>query len=146
LHRFHIERYNLKKINEVEGKVQYCVEDLDRFTALEDLYAEVDINIAWEIIRENIKISVKVHYELKKHKPCFYSMLKVITSKETSQTAVITASKQINGYNLNNVRYEARCFRMKKREYLEDKIKEPAMNSKNKNTRALHRGINYLVL
>jgi hypothetical protein len=50
---------------------------------------------------------------------------------------------EINGDNLNNVRYEAsRHFRNKKREYLEDKINELAMNSKNKNIRDLYRGIN----
>jgi hypothetical protein len=41
---------------------------------LENLDAEVDINSAWEIIRENIKISGKLiigYYELKKHKPWF---------------------------------------------------------------------------
>jgi hypothetical protein len=41
---------------------------------LENLDAEVDINRAWEIIRENINISAKEspgHYELKKHKLWF---------------------------------------------------------------------------
>jgi hypothetical protein len=43
---------------------------------------------------------------------------------------------------LNNVRREAsRHFRNKKKEYLKDKIKETATNSKNKNIRNLHRGI-----
>jgi hypothetical protein len=47
--------------------------------------------------------------------------------------------------NLNNVRREAsRQFRNKKREYLKDKIKELATNSKNTNIRDLHRGINEL--
>jgi hypothetical protein len=41
---------------------------------LEDLDAEVEINTAWEMIRENINISAKeslVYCELKKHKPWF---------------------------------------------------------------------------
>jgi hypothetical protein len=73
-HRYHTERFNLKKLNEVEGKEQYCVEVSNRFAALEDLDAEVEINSAWEIIRENIKISGKESLgccELKKHKPWF---------------------------------------------------------------------------
>jgi hypothetical protein len=41
------------------GKVQFHVEVSNRFAALEDLDAEVDINSAWETIRENIKISPK---------------------------------------------------------------------------------------
>jgi hypothetical protein len=35
--RFDMERYNLKKLNEVEGKEQFRVEVLNRFAALEDL-------------------------------------------------------------------------------------------------------------
>jgi hypothetical protein len=42
-----MERFNLKKLNEVEGKEQYRVEASDRFTALEDWDAEVEINSAW---------------------------------------------------------------------------------------------------
>jgi hypothetical protein len=58
-HRFHMERLNLKKLNEVEGKEQYCVKVSNRFAALEDSDTEVEINSAWEMIRENIKISAK---------------------------------------------------------------------------------------
>jgi hypothetical protein len=54
-----MERFNLKKLNEVEGKEQYHVEVSNRLAALEDLDTEVDINSAWEVIRENIKISAK---------------------------------------------------------------------------------------
>jgi hypothetical protein len=41
---------------------------------LENLDTEVDVNKAWETVRENIKISAKESldcYELKKHKPWF---------------------------------------------------------------------------
>jgi hypothetical protein len=51
-HRFHLERLNLKKLNEVQGKELYRVEASNRFAALEDLDAEVDINSAWETIRD----------------------------------------------------------------------------------------------
>jgi hypothetical protein len=37
LHRFHMERFNLKKLNEVEGLEQYRVEVSNRFAALEEL-------------------------------------------------------------------------------------------------------------
>jgi hypothetical protein len=36
MHRVHMERFNLKKLNEAEGKEQYRVEILNRFTALEN--------------------------------------------------------------------------------------------------------------
>jgi hypothetical protein len=50
---------------------------------------------------------------------------------------------EINGDNLNKMRREAsRHFRNKKMEYLIDKIKELATNSKNRNIRGLYGGIN----
>jgi hypothetical protein len=42
-HRVHMERFNLKKLNEVEGKEQYSVEISNRFAALENLDTEVDV-------------------------------------------------------------------------------------------------------
>jgi hypothetical protein len=73
-HRFLMERLNLKKLKDVEGKEQFRVEVSNRFAALEDLDTEVEINSAWETIRENITISAKEsldHFELKKLKPWF---------------------------------------------------------------------------
>jgi hypothetical protein len=52
-----MERFNLGKLNEVEGEEQYRVEVSNRFAALEDLDAAVEINSAWEIIRENNNFS-----------------------------------------------------------------------------------------
>jgi 50S ribosomal subunit-associated GTPase HflX len=66
-----MERFNHKKLNEIESKEKYCIEVSNRFAALENLDAEVDINSVWETIRENIKISAKErvgYFELKKHK------------------------------------------------------------------------------
>jgi hypothetical protein len=65
-----MERFILKKLNEVEGKEQYRVEVSNRFAALEDFDAEVPG--AWEMIRDNIKISAKEslgYFELRKHEP-----------------------------------------------------------------------------
>jgi hypothetical protein len=45
--RFDMERFNLKKLNDVESKEQFCVEVSNRFAALEDLDADVEINSAW---------------------------------------------------------------------------------------------------
>jgi hypothetical protein len=50
-HRVHMERFSLKNINEVEGKEQYRVEISNRFSALENVDAEVDINAACETVR-----------------------------------------------------------------------------------------------
>jgi hypothetical protein len=57
--KFHMERFNLKKLNEVEVKEEYRVEVSNGFAALEDLDTEVENNTAWEMIWENIKISAK---------------------------------------------------------------------------------------
>jgi hypothetical protein len=43
-HRFHMERFNLKKLNRLEGREKCCIEVPNRFAGLEDLAAEVDIN------------------------------------------------------------------------------------------------------
>jgi hypothetical protein len=46
LHRLHIKGFNLKKLNEVEGKGQHHVKILNRLAALENLDAEVVFNSA----------------------------------------------------------------------------------------------------
>jgi hypothetical protein len=43
-HRFHMEKFHLKKLHEVEGKDQYHIEVLNRCAGLEDLDTEMDIN------------------------------------------------------------------------------------------------------
>jgi hypothetical protein len=58
-HKFHMERFNLKKLNEVKDKEKYRVEVSNTFAALEDLDAEFESNTLWETIRESIKISAK---------------------------------------------------------------------------------------
>jgi hypothetical protein len=142
-----MERFNLKKLNEVQGKAQYRVEVSNRFAALEDLDAEVEINSAWETIRENIKISAQEslgYFELKKHKPWFdEGCSKLLDQKIQAKLQWLHDPSEINGDNLNNVKREAsRYFRNRKREYLKDKINMLATNSKNKNIRDLYSGIN----
>jgi hypothetical protein len=145
--RFDMERFNLKKLNAVEGKEQFRVEVSNRFGALEDLDTEVEINSAWETIRENINISAREslgYFELKKHKPWFdEGCSELLLQMKQAKLQWLQDPSEMNGDNLNNVRREAsRNFRNKKREYLKDKIKDLAMNSKNKNMRDLSREIN----
>ena len=66
------ERFNLRKLNELEARKQYQIEITTRFAALENLSDSEDINRAWENIKENIKTSAEESlglYELKQHKP-----------------------------------------------------------------------------
>jgi hypothetical protein len=69
-----VERFNLKKLSELEVSKQYQTDFSDRFAALENLRDSEDINRAWENIKENIKISAKQTvglYERKQCKPWF---------------------------------------------------------------------------
>jgi len=71
---FYGERFNLRKLNELEVRKQYQIEISNRFAALENLSDDEDINRAWENIKETIKTSAKerlVLHELKWHKPWF---------------------------------------------------------------------------
>jgi hypothetical protein len=125
-HSLHTERFNLQKLNDVEGNfvlrsqigLQLC-----------KIWTEVEINSAWETIRENIKISAKESlgcFDLKKHKPRFNKgCSKLLDQRKQAKFQWVQDPSKINGDNLNNVRREAsRYFRNKKREYLKDKINE----------------------
>jgi hypothetical protein len=57
--RCHMEKFNLKKLNVLEGKEIYSVEVSNRFVALGNLNAAVKIVSTCETIRENIIISAK---------------------------------------------------------------------------------------
>jgi len=58
--KFDWERFNLRKLNELEIRKQYQTEITNKFAALESLSDGEDINNrAWEIIKENIKTSAK---------------------------------------------------------------------------------------
>jgi hypothetical protein len=113
---------------------------------VEDLYTEVEINSAWETIRENIKISAKEsigYFELKKHKPWFdEGCSKLLDPRKQAKLQWLQDPSEIDGDNLNNVSCEAsRHLRNEKRDYLKDRTNELATNSKNKNIRDLYRGI-----
>ena len=57
--KFEGERFNLRKLNELEVKEKYQIELTSRFEALENLDVDKDVNRAWENIKENIKTSAK---------------------------------------------------------------------------------------
>ncbi|PNF36446.1 hypothetical protein B7P43_G15867 [Cryptotermes secundus] len=79
MHRVHMQRFNLKKLNEADSKEQYCVEISKRFVALENIDTEVGVNKVWDSTRKNIKISTKDslgYYEMNTHKPWFDNGLK----------------------------------------------------------------------
>jgi hypothetical protein len=72
--KFDLERFDLKKLDDVEIKEKYHIEISNRFAALESLDESFDINNALEGIRENIKTSAKDnlgYHRLKHNKPWF---------------------------------------------------------------------------
>ena len=54
-----MERFNLKKPSEVEVREQYQHKISKSFAAFENLDDSDDVNRAWDIIKEKIKISAK---------------------------------------------------------------------------------------
>jgi len=66
------ERFNLRKLNELEIRKHCQIEITKTFAALENLNDDKDINRAWENIKEIVKTSAKERVglqELKQHKP-----------------------------------------------------------------------------
>ena len=57
--KFEGERFNLRKLKELQFKEKYHIEITNRFTALENLNVDEDVNRFWENIKENIKTSAK---------------------------------------------------------------------------------------
>jgi hypothetical protein len=85
-HTFHMERFNLNKLNKVEDKEQFRVEVSNRFAALEELDAEVEINSVWEMVRENIMLSAKESdlNDFKAHSNMKYSYLSNCSSDHSA--------------------------------------------------------------
>jgi hypothetical protein len=63
--KYDVDRFNLRKLSELEIRKQYQIKIINRFGALENLNSSKDINRAWENTKENIKTSAK----LKQYKP-----------------------------------------------------------------------------
>jgi hypothetical protein len=72
--KFHVQRFNFCKLNELEVRKQYQIEITGRFEALHILNDSEDINRAWENIQEDFNNSAKDSiglHELKQHKTWF---------------------------------------------------------------------------
>jgi hypothetical protein len=70
--KFHLEIFDLRKLNDVEVTEKHQAEISNRFAALESLEERSHINNAWESIRENMKTSAKDNlgcHRLKHNKP-----------------------------------------------------------------------------
>jgi hypothetical protein len=68
------QRFNLRKLNELEDRKQYQIEITNRFAAFEKLNDDEDLNRTWENSKEDIKTSAKESlglHKLKQHKRWF---------------------------------------------------------------------------
>ena len=54
-----MERFNLRKLTEMEVRKKYQIKISNRISALKNQNDNEDINRAWENIKKNIKISAK---------------------------------------------------------------------------------------
>ena len=59
LQKFDVEKFALRKLIELEVKKQYQINISESFTALQNVSDSEDINRAWEIVKEIIKIQLK---------------------------------------------------------------------------------------
>ena len=118
--KFDGDRFNLRKINELEVKKKYQIEITNRFAALENLNVDEDVNRVWENIKENVKTSAKESlclHKLKQHKPWFdKECLVFVDQRKQAKMQWIKDPSRSNLDNLNNVRRDAsRHFRNKKK-------------------------------
>ena len=123
--KFDGQRFNLGKLNELEVRKQYQIESSNRFAALGNLNDDVDINMAWENIKENMKTSAEVRvglHELEHHTRWFDECLGFLDQRRQAKMQWVQDPGQRNVDNLNNVRREDRHFRNKKKAYLKAKI------------------------
>jgi hypothetical protein len=139
--KFDLERFNLRKLNELEDRTQYQTELTNRSAAVND---NEDINRAWKIIKENIQTAAKDSlglYEMK-HKLWFEEECSgILDQMKQVKLQWIQDPSQTNADNLNNVRRDA-CtrFRNKKKAYLKAKIEELETNITIKNIRDFMKG------
>jgi len=116
--RFDRQRFNLRKLNELEVREQYQIEITNRFASLENLNDDEDVNRTWENIKEHIKTSAKESlglHELKQHKSWFdEECLGFLDQRKPAKMQWVQDPSQSNVDKLNNVRCEvSRHFRNK---------------------------------
>jgi len=117
--RFDRQRFNLRKLNELEVRKQYQIEITNRFAALENLNDDKDVNRTWENMKENnitsAKDSLGLH-KLEQHKLWFDDeCLGFLDQRKPAKMQWVQDPSQSNVGNLNNVRYEVSIhFRGKK--------------------------------
>jgi hypothetical protein len=143
---FDLERFDLKKLDDIEVKEKYQVEISNIFAALVSLDESVTLIKLGRVlcfIKNSAKDNLGYH-KLKYNKPWFDDECsELIDQWKQAKLQCLQNPSQINGDNVQNLRREtSRTFRNKKREYMKGKINELETNNKIINIRDLYRGIN----
>jgi hypothetical protein len=115
-----VERFNVRKLSELDIRKQYQIKISDKSAALRSLNGSKDVNRAWEHIKDNAKISAKMSlalFEWKQHKPWFDEECSQFVDQGKQAKMQWMRDRNISNMdNLNNVRHVAsRYFRDKKR-------------------------------
>jgi hypothetical protein len=104
--KFEGERFNLRKLKELEVKEKYQNEITNSFAALENLNVDEDVNRVWENIKENIKTLAKeclCLHEWKQHKTWFdKECVDFLDQRKQAKMQWIQYPSRSNVYNLNN--------------------------------------------
>jgi hypothetical protein len=108
---FEGERFNPRKLKELEFKEKYQIEITNSFAALENLNVDEDVNRVWENIKENIKTaateSLGLH-EWKQHKPWFNKECEdFLDQRKQAKMQWMQDPRRNNEDNLNNIRRDA---------------------------------------
>ena len=106
-----MERFNLRKLSELEVTKECPFKISNKFAALEDLNDGEDINRAWENIKRNFKTLGKGSlglYMSKQHKPYFgEEYVQCSNQGMQTKTQKLQNPKQSSADNPNHVRREA---------------------------------------
>jgi hypothetical protein len=108
--KFDAERFNLKKLCELEARKQYQLKISNRFAALENLNVSEDKSRAWENIKENIKISDQDSlglHERRQHKPGFDAeCAEFLDKRKQAKIQWLQNPNQNYGYNCVRSRHK----------------------------------------
>ena len=122
--KFNVERFNLRKLSELEARKQYQIKISNRYRALENLNDSEGINKAKENVIEHIKPSAKRSlglFELKQRKLWFGDeYLRFLDQRKQAKVQWLQVTNRNNVDNPNSVNPEAsRHFRKRKEEISE---------------------------
>jgi hypothetical protein len=104
--KFDLERFELRKLDDIAVKEKYQVKISIRYEVLEKLDESLDSNSAWESIRESNKTSAKEYlgyHRLKFKKPWFDDECSKLTDQQKqAKLQWLQNPSPINGDNLQN--------------------------------------------